>query len=193
MLPDLYCRGPVGKSAAGFPLVAEVRREVMGSVTRTALTILVAVSALGAQPALGSPLLLTFEGELSQVEGGSGLLDPSIIVGASFSGSFSYDPVVEVDLYPADPTHGAYSLSTTMTGKVGGVDYSTRPISVCFSASVTMKAWTPAMFSGLALRGMLTWMVCLLPGQSYTSSGALTHLAATPPLHSRIRRLPSVR
>lgn len=96
----------------------------MGSVTRTALTVLVVVSVLGGQQAMASPLLLTFEGELSDV-GGTSFLDPSIVVGASFSGSFSYDPAIEVDLYPDDSTYGAYLVNTTMIGKVGEVDYVT--------------------------------------------------------------------
>ena len=97
----------------------------MRSTTRTALTILVVVSGLSTQAALGSPLLFTFEGELSLVEDAVGVLDPSIVVGASFAGQFSYDPAVEVDLEPDDPAFGAYSVSTTLTGKVGGVDYVT--------------------------------------------------------------------
>jgi len=95
----------------------------MKTPTRIAVVILSLVGALADQRALASPLLLKFAGELELVYDEMGL-DPSIVVGAPFFGSFSYDPAVDLDTDP-DPGEGRYYPSGPMTGQVANFAFDT--------------------------------------------------------------------
>ncbi len=74
--------------------------------------------ASAAIPATISPITVNFSGELTIVDDSLGQLDSSIVVGAPFSGSYSFDPDLAVDTYePASA--GAYSFDTTFGTQVG--------------------------------------------------------------------------
>ena len=88
----------------------------MRSRTTFLLIIFASLSLFSGEIASASPLLLKFAGQLEFVYDQMGL-DPSIVVGAPFFGSFSYDPAVDLDTEP-DPTDGRYYPGGPMTGQL---------------------------------------------------------------------------
>jgi len=89
---------------------------------RTLLVVIALCLILGRaqeQQALGGPLYLSYEGNLTSVDDPFGRFDASVYVGAEFSGNYSYDPDGAIDSVPGDPTVGAYDLDGELVAHVG--------------------------------------------------------------------------
>ncbi len=102
----------------------------MRSHKTIALTGLALISALGMQRAMAGPVFVNFEGDITFIrddleDWDLDPLDPSIIAGATFSGSFSFDPPSAVDLFPDRSDIGIYDLGTSMLGQVGDALFAT--------------------------------------------------------------------
>ncbi len=69
-------------------------------------------------PATAPPIGVSFAGELTIVEDSLGQLDPSITVGAPFSGSYTYDPDSASDTV-AGSGEGYYEFENPLTVEVG--------------------------------------------------------------------------
>jgi len=76
-------------------------------------------------PADASPVTFSFSGEVTALEE-DWPLEPPIEIGAPFSGSFSYDPELAVDIDP-DPTEGEFHLAASILGQAGGMDFQIIP------------------------------------------------------------------
>ena len=79
------------------------------------------------QQALGVPLYLSYEGNLTLVEDPFDRFNASVVDGAQFSGNYTYDPDVAIDSNP-DPTLGAYSLGGELVADIGDMHFAATDI-----------------------------------------------------------------
>lgn len=82
-----------------------------------AWAIILAIPAMAAQ-ATASPVTVMFSGQLTSVLDFDDVLDPSIVAGGVFSGSYSFDPAEAVDVNP-DPERGTFEFDSTFSVEMG--------------------------------------------------------------------------
>ena len=80
------------------------------------------------QQALGDPLYLSYEGNLTLVDDPLDRFNASVYVGAQFSGNYTYDPDAAIDAKPGDPKLGAYSLGGELAADVGDMHFAATDI-----------------------------------------------------------------
>lgn len=104
-----------------------IRNRTHQAVTSSRVILTVALLGLFTASASAGPVVVTFSGHLTETLAPGHIAalgyDPSIAVGAPFSGTFAYDPDTAVDEYPANPRYGDYTIGTNMIGEVGMVQF----------------------------------------------------------------------